>query len=241
MATLGSHKTIRCNTCNVQTNHELSAVHVKQEEEEYDSNNPFAQPSWWINYEYRLWVCLGCETAILEEVSVLNGDDNYSTSEFYPPRRRGDHVAKSFVQIDDRLRAIYNEVIKSFNLELRITCAMGLRALLEGICVNKGITDKEAFGLEAKLNKLDELRLLPSNIVECLHSFKFMSDDAAHRLESPRRDELQLAIEVIEDLLNFLYEVEYKLASKAQELANKRPIKMAEEKQRRMAKKKTQA
>ena len=222
---VGSRKIIRCNTCNVPTNHELKAVHLRQQEEEYDLNNPFAQPSWWIDYEYRLWVCLGCETASFEEVETY---DDQTDSTFYPSRR-GDYLAvKNFFQLDNRLKAIYQEVIESFNAGLRITCAMGLRALLEGICVNKGITDREAFGLEAKLSKLDEAGLLPSNIVKSLHSFKFMGDDAAHRLEAPRHEELKLAIEVMEDLLNFLYEMEYKLASKAKELADKRPAKMAE-------------
>jgi hypothetical protein len=55
-----------------------------------------------------------------------------------------------------------------------------------------------------------------------------MDDDAAHRLEAPSQDELRLAIEVMKDLLNFLYEIEYRLASKAKALAKKHSTEMAE-------------
>lgn len=51
---------------------------------------------------------------------------------------------------------------------------------------------------------------LPPNIVESLHSFRFMGNVAAHELQAPNREDLKLAIEVIEDLLNFLYELDYK-------------------------------
>ena len=235
---IGYRMVIKCNTCNLQTNHELKAVHIRHVEEEDNSNSPFAQPSWWIDYEYRFWVCLGCDTAILQELLTPMNDSDLTESTFYPSRRGGYLDVKNFIQLDDKLKAVYREVVQSYNTGLKIVCGMGLRALLEGICVNKGITDKKAYGLEAKLGKLEEYTHLPSNIVESLYSFKFIGDDAAHRLESTSKEELKLGIEVMEDLLNFLYDVEYKLTSKAQELGNKRPEKIAEIKQKRITKSK---
>ncbi len=38
-----------------------------------------------------------------------------------------------------------------------------------------------------------------------------MGNKAAHELEAPNESELTLAIEVMEDLLNYLYELEYKV------------------------------
>jgi hypothetical protein len=113
---------------------------------------------------------------------------------------------------------------------------MGLRALMEGICKDKGITDDQAWGFEAKLEKLKDDKHLPPNIAECLFSFKFMGDDAAHRLETPTQPELRLGVEVMEDLLNFMYEAEYQLSSKADKLAELRSTELAESKKRREAK-----
>lgn len=236
---IGSRKSIRCNTCDWQTNHELKAIQISHYDDadgNYDRNDPFTQPSWWLDTEYRFWACLGCGTAALEIVEIINGIDYQSSSTYYPSRKGGHLIQKYFVQLDKKLRAIYREIIDSYNARLRITCSMGLRALIEGICIDKGITDKEAFGLEAKLGKLGEKGLLPNNIVDSLYSFKFIGDDAAHRLEAPSQQELKLAIDVMEDLLNFLYEMEYKLASKAQELGNKRSTQITEIKNKKSAK-----
>jgi len=52
--------------------------------------------------------------------------------------------------------------------------------------------------------------ILPQNIVDSLHGFRFMANDALHRLTGTDCECLRVAIEVCEDLLNFLYELDYK-------------------------------
>lgn len=47
-------------------------------------------------------------------------------------------------------------------------------------------------------------------IVANLHGFRFMGNIALHELAAPKKDDLKVAIEVSEDLLNFLYELDYK-------------------------------
>ncbi len=59
---------------------------------------------------------------------------------------------------------------------------------------------------------------LPKNIVSNLHSLRFIGNEAAHELAAPTVEELKLAIEICEDLLNYLYELDYK----AQKLAGAR-------------------
>jgi hypothetical protein len=56
----------------------------------------------------------------------------------------------------------------------------------------------------------DDPHHLPPNIVESLHGFRFIGNKAIHELEPPTQPELALAIDVMEDLLNFLFELEYK-------------------------------
>lgn len=231
--TLGYRMKFRCNTCKIDTNHELKAFHQSHSAEDFDEEG---QPGFWDTTEYRFWVCLGCDTATLEELWAPMNQVNYGTSVFYPKRVGGERPAKEFRQLDKKLNSIYREVITSFNAGIKVICAMGLRSLLEGICVNRGITDKEARGLEGKLRLLEEDKHLPAHIVECLYSFKFIGDSAAHRLEAPSAEELELAIDVMEDLLNFLYEMEYQLAFKARKLAEKRAAELEESKRRRASK-----
>jgi len=100
-----------------------------------------------------------------------------------------------------------------YNEQAPILCTAGLRALLEGICQDKRIKGRN---LKAKIDGLKAI--LPSrNIIRNLHHFRFMGNDAVHELAAPKPNELALAIGVIEDLLNFLYEMDYK-ASQLREL-----------------------
>jgi hypothetical protein len=237
---LGTRQKIYCNACQAETNHELRFVLPGPYYEEI-VKDPYPVSRYWDKIEYRLWSCLGCDTATFEEAitgePMVDEEGNQIwTSTYHPKRAHQDLTKKYFRLLDKRLASVYQEIVESFNAGLRIVCAMGLRALLEGICVDKGITDGEAWGFEAKLRKLEERKLLPSHIVECLHTFKFMGDDAAHRLEAPSQDELRLAIGVMEELLNRLYEIDG-LASKAEALAKMRSTAMAEFKKRKKASK----
>jgi hypothetical protein len=63
--------------------------------------------------------------------------------------------------------------------------------------------------LDRKIDGL--ITFLPSlNLIETLHAFRFAGNDAAHELEALTRDDARTAIEVMEALLNFLYDLDYK-------------------------------
>ena len=208
---LGTVSKVYCNTCKGDTNHELAFLHERLNElvrsgDERDEPTGFEE--WW---EYRLWVCRGCDAATLEKAYTNTGlvdaraRDQVWRSTFHPRRKRRSRPLKRFSQLDVKLESIYREVIESFNAELRTLCAVGLRALLEGICADKKVIGPNLSG------KIEGMKAhLPSNIVQGLHSFRFMGNEAAHELQAPQRRDLQLAIEVMEDLMNFLYELDYK-------------------------------
>jgi hypothetical protein len=200
-----------CNTCKGETNHELKSIHTRPLQELINEGGPHEQVVFWEEFQYRFWICKGCDTALLEEAYTSMGmlnpeEDSYIYDcTLYPKRIRSDFPYKNFSRLKPELMKIYKEVISSFNNELNILCAIGLRCLLEGVCAEKGLAEKNLY------QKIDGLKnYLPSNIVDNLHSFRFMGNDAAHELQAPQRAELSLAIEIIEDLLNFLYDLEYK-------------------------------
>lgn len=166
-------------------------------------------------FVYNLWICQGCDTATLQEACTartLVSDDGLQvawTYDFYPRRLKEGWRSKPF-SMPLKLGITYQEVVESFNAGLVTLCSIGLRALLEGICVDKGITDEVAWGLEKKIDKLGERGHVPADIARSMKSFKFIGDNAAHRLEVPEVEDLKLAIEVMEELLTFLYSLDYK-------------------------------
>jgi hypothetical protein len=61
-----------------------------------------------------------------------------------------------------------------------LLCTIGLRALIEGVCNDKGFKDRK---LENNIEGLT--KLLPSpNMIEALHALRLFGNDAAHRLEA---------------------------------------------------------
>lgn len=81
---------------------------------------------------------------------------------------------------------------------------------MEGVCTDKGIEERV---LSQKIGNLKPL--LPGNIVENPHLFRFMGNETVHELNASTLDELRSAIEVMEDLLNYLYHLDYKAANLA--------------------------
>jgi hypothetical protein len=196
---------IFCNNCRNHTNHDL-VYSQAPEETDYLEAGQLEDVGTTLS---KLWVCLGCEQATMQELTLDDAGEEIG-SEFYPSREKHHLVRKSFLQLNSKLAQIYEEIIICYNDTAPTLCATGLRALLEGVCADKGITGKSLYH---KINNLDAL--LPGNIVENLHHFRFMGNEAVHELSAPSMDELRSAIEVMQDLLNYLYHLDYKAANLA--------------------------
>lgn len=206
-------KLIYCNQCKSETQHSLHGSHMRRREYKYgnlvtnQSNAPITD---WDEFDVKIskmWVCLGCEQSCLEIIytdsSMIDRDGNQEYDEQVHPARVEFYVnEKHFSQLPSKLIRIYREVLLSFNNQLNLLCAIGLRVLLEGICADKQINGKD---LKTKIDGLSSV--LPPNIVSNLHSLRFIGNEAAHEMNAPKLNELRLAIEISEDLLNYLYEL----------------------------------
>ena len=207
-------KKIFCNQCKSLTNHVLRARHSLSEEMTYDLDGVEVADDDVVGihvHRYSMWSCAGCTQPTLEwEVGYENPDlaDNFDSfqGDYFPSRSKDSLPARVFTKLNPKLTRLYMEVIASFNWNCLLLCTIGLRALIEGICVDKGLTERE---LDRKIDGL--IKFLPSlNLIDALHAFRFAGNDAAHRLEALTRDDAKRAIEVVEDLLNFLYDLDYK-------------------------------
>jgi ribosomal protein L37AE/L43A len=209
-------KYIFCNSCRNETKHILQAEHHR--------DFPYINPDGSLGYIERVgnnfWTCAGCDKGTLGEFYIFDvsaehyeaSDEEYkenitSPEEHYYPERSELHIEeKIFISLPDELNTIYRETLRAFNNRLIVLCALGIRALIEGICADKGITGKN---LQTKIDKMVNIPL-PQNIVTNLHSIRFIGNEAAHELAVPNAEELRLAIQICEDLLNYIYELDYK-------------------------------
>ncbi len=130
------------------------------------------------------------------------------------------------------MRRIYRETIECFNNEIYTLCAAGLRSIVEGICKDQGIKDgpitvTENDGssktvrkrnLHGKISGLCEKGILTKKNSDILHELRFLGNEAVHELSQPSPEELTLAIEIIEHIIDALY----KIPEKARQLKHKK-------------------
>ena len=175
-----------------------------------------------------IWSCAGCDEETFEwQFMYASSDSNAKSFEAngsYFPERSADSIQpKVFCELKPELTRLYREVITCFKQDCLLLCTIGLRALIEGICRDKGLKQEN---LENKIDGL--IKFLPSvNVIEALHTFRFAGNDAAHRLEALTRDDAKKAIGVMEDLLNFLYDLDYK-ASQVRNASKRAAFRSAE-------------
>jgi len=216
-----------CPDCKRETHHSVVQSVDMRGREDFDDD-------FWIAWEstYQIVECLGCSyVSFRSESSNSENTDPYTgkdivTERLYPARSKNFLPIKDFWNIPLNLRRIYREVIESFNNELYTLCAGGLRSIIEGICTDQHIKDgpvdvktkdgsiktERRKNIEGKIAGLCEKGILTKRNADILHEHRFLGNEALHELTQPSRDELALAIQIIEHTLDHIYELPDKAA-----------------------------
>ena len=93
----------------------------------------FAEESgWWDDTSYQVIECMGCETVsfrmLYDDVSRNGDEENNTISQELFPTRGQSNLEKKFVRnIPREIKAVYNEVIDSYNDNLVLLCSIGVR------------------------------------------------------------------------------------------------------------------
>lgn len=228
---------VYCLTCKRSTRHVVNVSYYKWGAE---TNK---REGWHIDWsnDYQVVECQGCETMSFRELEYFSEaqdfDSDGSSVRVYPLRNAQAQSARPYHNVPTNLRRIYNESVDCFNNDSPILCAAGLRALVEGICAQQGIADGpvqvSAKGggtqivrrdnLEGRIAGLQEKGLLTQSSAETLHEHRYLGNEAIHELARPTVDELKLAIEILEHVLEQLYELPEKAAELRVRMARRRP------------------
>ena len=113
-------------------------------------------------------------------------------------------INKDFNYLPSLFDHIYDEIINAYNNKCYILCSAGIRALVEGICKEKGIIDGN---LDQKINKLHEKGFINIQHKDILHKLQFLGNDSVHELKIPTKKEIITAIDIIEHIIESLYEI----------------------------------
>lgn len=246
--TKGQKHKVFCAQCKRETNHVvLQSVDCDGAEVigHYDGHPETID---WSN-NYQIIQCQGCDAISFRHVSWFSeaeqqiGPDEWddgSSTWLYPKRSDKTRPIRDYYNVPNTLRRIYRETLECFNNDALTLCAAGLRAIIEGICADQNISDgpvqitksdgsketKRKDNLEGKIAGLGEKEILTQKNADILHEHRFLGNEAVHELSQPTPDELTLAMEIVEHILDALYEMPDK-AEELQRIRAKRKKKLS--------------
>ena len=232
--TKGSFDQVQCIECKRDTRHQvIQSLDCFASEDCGDCSI-----DWVINHQ--IIQCQGCMIVNFRQLRYCSEDviqigpdewENDITEILYPKRSKFTLSIKDFLNLPNNLRRIYRETVECFNNESFTLSAAGLRALVEGLCADLKINDgpkeidikgskviKRFDNLEGKIAGLHEKGYLTQQHSSVLHEHRYLGNQAVHELAQPSRDELKLAIEIIEHTFESVYEI----PEKADDLRRKR-------------------
>jgi hypothetical protein len=211
---------VLCIGCKHVTNHNILF--------EKDQNYYEEDGGWWEQHNYQIVQCQGCDSISFRELytdisldqnSDYTGDDRYVET-LFPKRSLHTLPIKNLLNTPLNIKRIYRESIDAYNNDLSILCCVGLRAIIEGICKDKGIQKGEittskgvkriSRDLDGKINGLVATGFLTSQNSEALHDLRFLGNEAVHELTGPSIHDLAIAIKIVEHLIDTIYEMQRK-------------------------------
>jgi hypothetical protein len=174
---------------------------------------------------YQIVQCLGCDDISFRQISSNSEDydlekDEYSETEhLYPDRISGRQPISDYEKFPEKTKAMYLETLKALNNKIPILAAIGLRAIVESICLEQKTKSKN---LAEGIDELAKMGLISTKQAEFLHNHRFMGNEAAHEIVAPKPQYLVPALDIAETLLKTIY-VLPSLSDKLKKLPTKQP------------------
>ena len=190
---------VACNSCGRRTNHDVVVAHSKNGEEE--------GWGWWA-IEYQVLRCLGCDTISFRESSWNSENIDHETGgplveeKLFPDRNSTRRPITGYEHFPPKTRRIYSEVLNSLGISCWLLTAIGLRTLIESICLDQKCKKKN---LKERITELATKGLLSKVQAQVLHNHRFLGNLAAHEIEAPQPLEILAALEIAETLLKTIY------------------------------------
>jgi len=189
-----------CASCKKVTNHTILAEH------ETSGDNYDGDIRWWRTCQ--IIQCLGCDDISFQDASTCTEDFDPQTGQpiesvdLYPSRTEGREPMSSYEEFPGRTKRVYLETLKALNNQTPILAAIGLRALIESICLEQ---KTKAKNLAKGIDELADMGLLSKKQAEFLHNHRFMGNEAAHEIVAPKPEHLVAALDIAETLLKTIY------------------------------------
>lgn len=126
--------------------------------------------------------------------------------QLFPNRNEGRTPIKDLHLLPEDIERIYIETLKAINGGQPVLSGIGIRALIETISKERNAVGND---LSNKINNLVVQGVLTKDGADILHKLRVLGNNAAHEVKPHSTEQLNLAIDVIEHLLQGVYILPY--------------------------------
>lgn len=196
-----------CTLCDNPTNHLIRAKFAPKYQAEYEHFE---------NNEYCVAECLGCNSISFlhfkwdndEDSKDENGDPLKIASYFIEDERWfEDYEFLSEEDLDElpaMIFEMYEEFQEALQREMRLLAGVGMRMLIEAVCLNQKITGKN---LQDQIKTLLNTGNISKNDYDVLDELRKIGNTSAHKIKRPSDSILKAALEAVNHLLRTIYVV----------------------------------
>jgi hypothetical protein len=132
--------------------------------------------------------------------------DDYWTDHFYPEVNR---IVQSADLLPEQVCGIYKETLKCESQQQSILWGMGIRAIIEAVCLEKKAEGKD---FKNKIDRLAKAGYVTPDGATILHDLRFLGNKAAHEIKAHSSEELSIALDIIDYLIYGVYVLPKKAA-----------------------------
>lgn len=155
--------------------------------------------------------CCGCERVSFATLSMNSediefDDDNkgkyVETIYQYPiPRIGFDNLIDDY-NIPESIRLVYKQTCNSIANNDYLIAGIGLRTIIEAICLYEQILGKT---LKTKITNLFKSGVISKRDCDILHAIRFIGNEATHMIQSPTKEQVSIVIRIVENLFENKY------------------------------------
>lgn len=194
-----------CLSCDRSTNQFIRAKFAPKFQAEYELYK---------NNEYCIAECLGCNN--ISFMHIRWGDDDESKDENGDPIKIMSHFVEDDRWLEDyqflneeelddlpaMIFYMYEELQGALQREMRVLAGVGMRMLIEAVCLNRKIEGKI---LQHQIESLLSLGLISKNDFDVLDELRKIGNNSAHKIKAPSDSVLEAALEAVNHLLRTIY------------------------------------
>ena len=126
----------------------------------------------------------------------------------YPNDQLNEGYSYDFLSADDMsalpvmISELYKEVAKAFNANSDILSGIGLRTLVEAVCINQKITGKN---LKERIQNLHKMGLVSKKEEPILDKLRLIGNVSAHQIKSLGMEQLEHALNIVNHIIKSIY------------------------------------